>query len=766
MLVGWFVLLAWVDPSGAQTPLYEQRPFDRITLDEASKGLVLDVLPLDEQFPDRKLPEKFPSSGKFIVKPINEPGTQYEVYWRSVAKIELFEQLILNEVNGLVAAKRFEDAYQYFVQLENEKPDLPGLQAAFDNYLFEEAKAFHIAGQYDAALARLRELYSESPKWPNLERALGSATAKLVESAVSEQQYWIARDYLDNLAKAFPNSDVVTSWRSHLRTMAEKELADARRAIEDGRFRDAQARTRQIAAVWPDLPGAEEVRKTLASRYPRYVVAVESLATVREAGSLTDWASRRSARLVERTLLEFAGPGTEGGKYVCPVGEMTSEELGRRLAFRLRDDIPVSGSDGVLTGYDLSRQFLAMASPGSPQYSPLWHDLFEFVSVKNVFTTVVELRRPFVLPQALLQTPIVTPTVTFGGKEVGATIGPYFAEPSEEEGESVFLTNTSYFAGAGSRPKEIVEQRYAKGDEMVRALRRGDVDVVDRVNLWELEKYRGLSGVVLKRYAVPLVHCLIPNPKRPLSSRRAFRRALVYGINREAILNLLVRNQQIPGCQVISGPFSAGVTTDDPLDYAYDTAIEPRSYEPHLAVVLAEVAFKEYVEAEKEKGETVKAVPETILGYPPTGTARMAVRQIQRQLKLLGIEVTLRELDSGTPNRIPEDVDLLYAELAMWEPIVDAERLLGDDGIMGDASPYMRLALRQLRQSVDWPTIGRQLRGIHSLAHSEVTIIPLWQLSDYFAHVRDLEGLGDSPVTLYQHVEEWRANPQATSKKP
>jgi ABC-type transport system substrate-binding protein len=364
----------------------------------------------------------------------------------------------------------------------------------------------------------------------------------------------------------------------------------------------------------------------------------------------------------------------------------------------------------------------------------------------------------------MLQIPISTRTISFAGVESGGTIGPYYAEPAEGD-EAVFLTNTSYFAGGASRPKEIVERRFSSGDEMVRALRRGDVDVVDRINLWELEKFRELPGVEVKRYAVPLVHCLVPNPKGALSSRRAFRRALVYGINREAILRLLVRNAEIPGCRVISGPFSAGVTVDDPLDYAYDKSIEPRTYEPHLAVALAEVAFKEYVEAEQKKGEAVKDVPETVLAHPATEMARLAVRQIQRQLKIVGIHVTLKELGPEFPAQIPEDVDLLYAELAMWEPIVDAERLLGDDGMTGEASPYMRQALLRLRQSVDWPTVGRQLRKIHDLAHSEVTIIPLWQLSDYFAHVSDLEGPGDTPVTLYQYVEEWRASSQTTSNK-
>ena len=34
------------------------------------------------------------------------------------------------------------------------------------------------------------------------------------------------------------------------------------------------------------------------------------------------------------------------------------------------------------------------------------------------------------------------------------------------------------------------------------------------------------------------------------------------------------------GCRVISGPFPAGISNDDPLNYAYDERIEPRYMMP------------------------------------------------------------------------------------------------------------------------------------------------------------------------------------------
>ena len=105
---------------------------------------------------------------------------------------------------------------------------------------------------------------------------------------------------------------------------------------------------------------------------------------------------------------------------------------------------------------------------------------------------------------------------------------------------------------------------------------------------------------------------------------------------------------------------------------------------------------------------------------------------------------------------IPEDVDLMYAELAMWEPVVDARPLLDADGMSRGASPTMSLKLRQLEQATEWGEVASRLREIHNIAHDDVAIIPLWQLTDHFAYHGGVQGIGTMPVTLYQNVERWK----------
>ena len=145
-----------------------------------------------------------------------------------------------------------------------------------------------------------------------------------------------------------------------------------------------------------------------------------------------------------------------------------------------------------------------------------------------------------------------------------------------------------------------------------------------------------------------------------------------------------------------------------------------------------------------------------VLAYPPDEIAAAACASIQKQLKLVDIPIKLQALAGPMPSRVPDDVDLLYAELPMWEPLVDARRVLGEDGISGGCSPYMTLALRQLDEAVDWKQVRECLHAVHRISYDDAAIIPLWQLVEYFACHSSIRGVAARPVSLYQNVEQWR----------
>lgn len=754
-----------LSPARAQQSLLEEEPFDRITLNEQNDNAVLRIEPLPQSV--RRRVSSLRPSDKLTVRLLDQPEKVYEIQWHSVAKLELFEQIVLAEASRLVGAGKLDEAYDYFHFLETRYPQLPGLSGAMEDYLYEEAKRAQRSQEYDLALAMLQELHARNPERPGLGKALGIATDKLVEAYLAEGDYASVRKLLRGLADWYPEEPVVAARAGQLKSEAAALLADARRAVQAGELQRAAELTRRVLRIWPQLPDARPLAESIHQRYPRVAVGVVTLAGEGPMNRLADWAARRSGRLLYRTLTEFTGPGPEGGTYDCPIGEKQVDTLEGRLIVQVRPDLRWADGTETLTGYDVSRRLLAMADPGDPAYHPGWADVFGGVTVRGVYRVSVELRTAHVRPDAMLQTVLIPYPAASRSAAGPPTNGPYILH-SRTDRQATYLANPQYFAAVAAQPKEIVERRYARGTDAIRALQRGEIQVVDRLNPWDWKLLQSDESLQLKQYRLPLVHCLVPNLTNLLTRRRGFRRALVYGINRQAILEQLLDGAERPGCRVISGPFPPGVSFDDPIGYAYDEEIEPRGYEPRLAIALATLALKEVAADAARQGRKIEKMPSLVLGHPADEIARVACLSIQRQLKLVGIPIELRELEGPVPAALPAEVDLLYAELAAWEPVTDARPLLGPDGMSGGCSPYMNLALRRLAQADRWTEIREasgqvlhrgvrsELRKIHRIAHDDVAVVPLWQLTDCLACRKSLSGPGARPVTLYENVEQWR----------
>jgi len=781
-----------------ETPLYEEDPYDRITLTKQYKERLLKVEPL--KLPGRRLPRYPRPSFRLEVRLWDTPEKPYELRWSSIEKVELFEQIVLAKAVELVKQGEREKAYDYFQWLETKHPDLPGLKEAIGDYLYGEAAAQRDKGDYFGALAMLVTLYEHNPGYPKLADAFGAIEDKLLRQYDAARKYSAARRLLWDLRRRFDDHPTAVNWELELQRRAAGHLAEARRALAVGNFRRADRAMQEVVLIWPDLPGAREMVASLHREYPRVVVGVGSRAVSVDPRHRQDWSTRRSSRLIYRTLTEFLGPGSEGGDYRCPVGVIEIEPLARRLVIQIHPNLRWAQGNLTLTGVDVARRLLAMATPGSSRYRAAWSELFAGATVRDVYQVDVEMRRPHVRPDALLQTTLVPYTGTSARSSSEPTNGPYVIDKQSED-ETIYVFNRRYFAAVPTQPREIVERHVRDDREAIQALGDGQIKVLDRVNPWRLAEFRSLKNVVVRPYAAPLVHCLIPNRKRPLMDEEIFRRALVYGIHRQGILNDLLGKKTVERCHVISGPFPRGDDYDDPLGYAYDVSIEPRPYEPALAIMLANVAVDMVAAAElRRSGETAeqktppkdppagkddqsskqkkpkkkkvdrKTITRITVAHPPEAIARVACGHIKEQLKKIGIEVVLKELPPGPIDRVPDDVDLLYAELPIWEPVVDSRALLAADGPARGASAYMTLVLRQLRHATDWRAVRPILRRIHRIAHDDVAVVPLWQLLDHYACHVSVQGIaeedGSRPVSLYENVEQWKLKiaPEASSE--
>lgn len=370
------------------------------------------------------------------------------------------------------------------------------------------------------------------------------------------------------------------------------------------------------------------------------------------------------------------------------------------------------------------------------------------VRVRDVYRVEVDLTRPHARPQAFLQIPLA------------AAFGPYLVETTGAE-KTRYAPSQEKSAG----PSEIVERRFTDEEEALTALRKGEIAVLDRVPPWRLGELRADADIVVARYALPTVHVLIPSPASPPLKSRPFRRALLYGLERNLILRgELLAGRDVEGAAVLSGPFPIRTSFDDPLGFASDERIEPLPYAPRMAFALAQAMRLGSAASGKEKpdGEAEKQaappdkLPPLVLAHPADPVARVACAAMQAHWKRVGIEVKLLEWSPGEAALGADEYDLLYAQLAMWDPLVDARRLLGAGQLADAGSPYLNLALRELDTATGSKEIRLRLHAIHRLVADELAVLPLWQLPEHFAYRRELSEVGEKPLTLYQNVERWQ----------
>jgi hypothetical protein len=240
---------------------------------------------------------------------------------------------------------------------------------------------------------------------------------------------------------------------------------------------------------------------------------------------------------------------------------------------------------------------------------------------------------------------------------------------------------------------------------------------------------------------------------------------VLYGTHREAILNeQLLRGKKPPGCVLVSGPFSPGIEADDPLGYAVDPALAPRPFDPRLAATLIALAKREFAkeaEAQKEKKEPAKL--ELVLGHPASPAARLACQSMADQLTALGLPTKLHPLAGGKTRDENNQCDFVYTEISMAEPVAEARLLLGERGVLAWNDPYLKLALRRLDEAPNWNEARERLKALHRRVYADVTIIPLWQLTEHFVRRADFAGPQAGGLSLYERADAWRFTPAAKS---
>lgn len=743
-------------PAHAQEPsqepkqerLLDRLPFDQIILKEGGK--TIDVVTLE--LPQRPL-ANIPAEGSLNVRLLDSPTEEFEVSWSSVARIRIFEEVLLEEAKRLTTAGNFDEAYDYYARLAAQYPSLTGLNEAISDYLRQNALALYQAKQHDRALAILLTLHQRNPNYAGLSAAVETVASEIIESYLRDGNYTAARSVLEFWQSQFRGlgAETAAGWQRRFEAAASRELEAATKLLQEKNYIAARRAVAKATAIWPKLAAAAEVVAQIDREFPFVNVGVLEASPREPQHRLDCWPALRTSRVMQRLLSELVDFGAEGGIYHSPYGKFELDESGRGLTLTLDPALIAAGPESELSAAGLARYLLATTKHDHPWYRPDFANLLAGISIAP---DAVELHfnRIYVRPEALLQIPPPIDSKQFEIAEYA---------PSQV----VFAASPGTTAASGGL-RAIVEQTLTNDEAAIEAIVSGEIDVLDRVPPWQVERLRGVKGIRVESYRLPTVHVLIPNTNRPILAKREFRRALCFGIDRRGILNsVLLGGTTQAGFEVISGPFPAGTSLSDPLRYGYSSRIAPRAYEPRLAAILSTVAWAAVnnpTGKKKDAPAELPELPELTLAHPIDPVARIACQSIQMQLARAGIRVKLLEFSADQLLAGGVDCDLRYAELAVWEPLVDARALMGPGGLAGDIqSPYLQTALRQLDDASNWNDVRARLAELHDIAHHELPMIPLWQTVNFFAYRESLRGIGETPVVLYQNIESWSHAPDA-----
>ncbi len=794
-----FCILATVSAVAAEERILDSEPYDEVVLTPASGGQSLKVQPL--RLPQRPLVTK-PVEGSLAVHLLDRPDEDYEVAWSSVAGIRVFEQILLEEAQRLSAAGDFDVAYDYYGRLLAEYPSYPKLNDAVNNYLQQNALALYKSSERDRALALLMSLAKRNPQASGLDKAVETVAGEVIQQHLKQQDFAAARRVLDVWQTQFQGVGAggAATWQQRFETAAGKQVADAQRLVTQKQYVAARKAVGRAIAIWPNLESATQVLGQIQREFPFVTVGVLETSPQRPTWRIDDWAALRTSRLVERTLAEEVGFGTEGGVYHSPFGELSIPDTGLQLTLKLTPTHPATPGSEQLSASKLTRYMLAMADPQDKLYRSNFANIFRSVSILPTGDLQIDWSRRHVRPEALLQIPPPTSLNSNGAtSEVAFNPGARFAIADFSPPQVVFAAINTVGQAPTTQLEAVVELTMPSDDAGVTALTDGEVEVLDRVPPWQVDKLRSVPSLQVSSYLLPTVHVLIPNSKHPLLAKREFRRALCYGIDRSVIVKrVILGGATLPGFEVISGPFPVGASLSDPIRYAYNSQIEPRPYEPRLAAILATVAWSSVLkakekeaaktaekqsnetevkspdsqdtkpaEAQKEKDTPAQDLPELVLAHPNDPVARVACQSIQLQLGRAGIPIKLIEASADEVLSGGVECDLRYAELAVWEPVTDAHLLFGEGGLAADAgSPYLNSALRRLDVATSWNDVRARLAELHEIAFHDLPVIPLWQTVNYFAHRKSIRGVGESPLTLYQNIDSWAVTPSETVTQP
>lgn len=752
-------------------PLLTRAPFDRLILKDATEVSVDPLaprpLPPPKKYarrpPSRKKSEELEAREREIEKdpairlfvtPTEADGTEYAVFREDITDVVYFEDMLLQEADRLIAAGDYPKAFEYLLFVQNRDAKWRGLSDTHRRLLVAEARQRFAAGDLTAGLQFVTEALAKNPRDAESRALAVDGLSKLAEIDLAASRYERARESQAKMKGIDANAPAVNALAEKLRTVARNIMADAP-ADRPERL----DRLNEAYRAWPETEGLAAARSEAMLRWPTVNVGVREPIT--EPPKL--WggspAQERVADLAFRPLLEDVRESSYKGE---PPGQLLARlevvDL-TTMVLTLKPDQKWSDGRSV-NARDVVATFRSWAEPSSPAFHGAWAGVIESVTAENDLTIRTKFSRPVIQPDFWFLRGIM-PAETAQTVKVSqdAWIGSgdfrWLGNSAQSQGqESVFERNASLTAGP-YRLREIV---FEDDGEAWQSLVDGRVDIIEHVPS-NVTPDKAPPNVAVADYAVPEVHVLAVDGRRPLMANRSFRRGLAYALNRSELLEeQFLGRAPRPNEIVADGVFVKGSTWDDP-------EVRPLPSDTAMATLL-------FASAKREM--KLKSLAFTLDYQARTDVARVAAR-IADALSVFGVTVTLKK---WTASELEESLRAGKPFDVAWRVVSPTTNhfLVGGaiapaifappqaDGLAALASPVILAQVLDLERSFNETEMRSNARFVDRLCRQELPLIPLWQVPKRYAWRKSLSGLAPNAERLYGNVRDWTIRPTNEAK--
>ena len=748
-------------------PLVDSDPFDLIILNEKGDNAVLKVKPLGDRMPEFPL-----KVGEVVVFDyFADFDERLDVPNSSVKEILSFNQLLLEESEELVDQKKYSEAFRSLLYLyDNGGENDTELVKTMRSCMFLDATESFENNEFERSLSTYEDIYASDPDFPlegfdkDLIDVIMLCYDGIIKKKFDAGEYSTVRKNVDAVASKYPDQaeSLVNRWNKVFLERSDELLAKAKEYAGGGEGRLAHQYARLADQMVPNRPEVLSYQGELLKKFPLVIVGVSQPGADHNPSRIDHWGSRRTGRLIKRLLLELVSLSDEGGQYEFLNGNlMRSDDVGMQYTFEIKGE-PKFGVPPI-NAFELSTRLISRAQADSPNYSPSWAKVIDRVFVQGEDKVSFTLKSPFVRPEALLG---MTYQDFKGEADDSGKIafdGPYTIA-NQRDNITTYEVNPIYVTGDESKDHPvIVEQLYPSASAAVDDLIEGNIDVVDRVAIGDIDRLRENPKIGVRPYALPTVHLLVPKIRsEELGANLDFRAGLSHMIDRDLIVNDVICNgTKIDGCTPISGPFPIGTEDNDQIAYGYDLNSKPIAYNEALGWVLADLAMRPRPPKREEK---LKAPSLTIV-YPQSSVAANACNAIARNWSQAGFPTETRALKQGESIPTDPNWDFLYMEVTIEEPLADARELIGSQGAAKDVSAPIEQTLRMLDYARSWRLACSDLRRLHRQVRVDLSVIPLWQITEYYAFRNSARNIGRDLIHLYQNVDRWKIDPSANEEQ-